>query len=121
MNLLRSILAVFFAIVIANPACCCAVTRQAKQAVTMSHCCGGKSEGKPQAPKACACPAKDHRMSEDPLLLPSFTAIELPPVLPTAERVVLPEVPVCEIAPPDFQIDTGPPRQRLVLLQRFLI
>lgn len=121
MNLVRSILAIVFAIVIANPACCCAMPGQADQVVKTSHCCEEKSEGKQQAPKACACPAKDHRMSEDPLLLPSFTAIELPPVLPTAERVALPEVPVCEIAPPDFRIDTGPPRQRLVMLQRFLI
>lgn len=121
MNLLRSILAVLFAIVIANPACCCAVTRTDAPA-DVSHCCGGgtKKEKHPHK-EACACAARNPKQVEDPPVVPSITVVELPPVLPSEIALVLPLVPVRELPQPDFHHDTGPPRLRLVMLQRFLI
>jgi len=121
MNLLRSILAVLFAIVIANPACCCAVTKTEAPAQA-SHCCGGgtKKEKHPHK-EACACAARNPKQVEDPPVIPVFTAIELPPVLMSPLEVVHPPVPVRELPQPDFHHDTGPPRLLLVMLQRFLI
>ena len=124
MNLLRSILAVLFAIVIANPACCCAV-RTVEETAKVSHCCGGgtKKEKKEKHShgEACACAARNPKQVEDPPVIPVFTAIELPPVLMSPLEVVHPPVPVRELPQPDFHHDTGPPRLRLVMFQRFLI
>lgn len=122
MNLLRSLLALLFAIVIANPACCCtAGAGKADAPVKTSHCCGGTKQEKKQAPEHCLCPAKNPTLQEDPPVLPVFTAVELPPVLPSLEELLVPEVPVREVAAVDFYHDTGPPLRRLALLQRFLI
>jgi hypothetical protein len=122
MNLLRSILAVLFAIIIANPACCCSVGRTSEPA-KVSHCCGGskKKEEKHSHQEACACAARNPKQVEDPPVVPGVTVVELPPVLPSRIAIVLPPVPVCELPQPDFFNDTGPPRLRLVMLQRFLI
>lgn len=123
MNLLRSILAVLFAIVIANPACCCSVERTSEPA-KVSHCCGGlkkKEEEKHSHKEACACAAKNPKQVEDPPVIPGVTVVELPPVLPSGVAIVLPLVPVRELPQPDFFLDTGPPRLRLVMFQRFLI
>jgi len=120
MNLLRSILAVLFAIVIANPACCCAVTRTEAPA-QVSHCCGGAKKEKHSHKEACACAAKNPKQVEDPPVIPSMTVVELPPILSSEIAIVLPPVPVRELPQPGFYHDTGPPRLRLVMLQRFLI
>ncbi|MEK7952849.1 hypothetical protein [Luteolibacter soli] len=120
MNLLRSILAVFFAIVIANPACCCSVTR-ADATAKVSNCCGGTKKEKHSDKEACACAAKSQKQVQDPPVVPGFTAVELPPVLPSMAAIVLPPVPMRDLPQPDFFHDTGPPRLRLVMLQRFLI
>lgn len=120
MNLLRSLLAVLFAIVIANPACCCTV-KAADQPAESSHCCGGTKQEKKQLPEHCLCAAKNPKLQEDPPVVPVFTAIELPPVLPSLEELLVPEVPVREVAAVDFHHDIGPPLRRLALLQRFLI
>jgi hypothetical protein len=121
MNLLRSILAVLFAIVIANPACCCAV-RQVEETAKVSHCCGGGTKKEKHSHgEACACAARNPKQIEDPPVLPCFTAVELPPVLESGMEIVLPLVPVRELPQPDFFHDTGPPRLRLVMFQRFLI
>lgn len=123
MNLLRSLLAVLFAIVIANPACCCAV-RKVEETAKSSHCCGGGTKTKKETPShgdACACVARNPKQVEDPPVLPCFTAVELPPVLESGMKIILPPVPVRELPQPDFFHDTGPPRLRLVMLQRFLI
>ena len=121
MNLLRSILAVLFAIVIANPACCCAVTRTEAPAQA-SHCCGGGTKKEKHSHKeACACAAKNPKQVEDPPVVPTVTVVELPPVLESGMEIVLPLVPVRELPQPDFFHDTGPPRLRLVMFQRFLI
>lgn len=119
MNLLRSILAVLFAIAIANPACCCTL-RTHDEPARVSHCCGGKKKEKPSH-EACACVAMSPKKAEEPPALPVFKAIELPPVLPSATVAALPPVPVRELPRRDFFHDTGPPRLRLVMLQRFLI
>ncbi len=119
MNLLRSFLAILFAIVIVNPACCCTAQATPKEAV--HSCCGGKKEKKSPAPHECACRAKDPRLSEDPPALPSFTAIELPPLYPAAEMLALPMPEERDRATPDFHLDTGPPRMRLMLFQRLLL
>ncbi len=122
MNLLRSILAVLFAIVIANPACCCSMGK-ADEPAKVSHCCGGTKEKEDNhSPKEpCACAVKAPKQVEDPPVVPGVTVVELPPVLPSAIAVVLPPVPVRELPRPDFFHDTGPPRLRLVMFQRFLI
>ncbi|MCW1922103.1 hypothetical protein OKA05_06030 [Luteolibacter arcticus] len=124
MNLLRSILAVLFAIVIANPACCCTV-RKADEPAKASHCCGGGGTKKEKEEKpfheSCACAAKNPKQVQDPPVLPGITVVDLPPLLPSTIAIVLPPVPVCELPQPDFFHDTGPPRRRLVMLQRFLI
>jgi hypothetical protein len=122
MNLLRSILAVFFAIVIANPACCCTVGKSDEPA-KVSHCCGGtkKKEEKHSHKETCACAAKNPKQVENPPVVPSATVVELPPVLPSGIAVMLPSMPVRALWTPDFFHDTGPPRLRLVMLQRFLI
>ncbi|MCW1883850.1 hypothetical protein OKA04_03870 [Luteolibacter flavescens] len=127
MKLLRSILAVLFAIVIANPACCCALDPVHETAKT-SHCCGGGSKKKdsdgkkhPHQDGPCICAMKSPKQVEDPPVLPVFTAIELPPVLMSLAEIPVPPVPVSELPQPDFHHDTGPPRLRLVMFQRFLI
>jgi len=122
MNLLRSILAVLFAIVIANPACCCSVGRSSEPA-KVSHCCGGskKKDEKHSHKEACVCATKSPKQVENTPVVPGVTVVELPPVLPSGMEIVLPPVPVCELPQPDFYHDTGPPRLRLVMLQRFLI
>jgi hypothetical protein len=121
MNLLRSILAVLFAIVIANPACCCSAGKA--EPAKVSLCCGGskKKEDNHSHKEACVCPARNPKQVEDPPVVPSATVVELPPVLPSGIAIVLPPVPVSKLPQPDFFDDTGPPRLRLVLLQRFLI
>ena len=120
MNLLRSLLALLFAIAIANPACCCTV-KAANEPVKTSHCCGGTKQEKKEHPDHCLCAAKNPKLQEDPPVLPVFTAVELPPVLPSLEELLVPEVPVRRVAAADFHQDTGPPLRRLALLQRFLI
>ena len=120
MNLLRSLMALLFAIVIANPACCCAAGK-ADEPVTTGHCCGGTKQEKKQQPGHCLCAVKNPKLQEDPPVLPVFTAVELPPVLPSLEELLVPEVPAREVAVVDFRHDTGPPLRRLAMLQRFLI
>jgi len=121
MNLLRSLLAVLFAIVIANPACCCSVGK-VEETAKVSHCCGGGTKKEKHSHgDSCLCAVRNPKQVEDPPVLPVFTAIELPPVLMSAPEIVLPPVPVREVPQPDFYHDTGPPRLRLVMLQRFLI
>lgn len=120
MNFLRSILALFFAIVIANPACCCTVRKEAEP-VRSHHCCGGTKKEKKELPDHCACPSASPKQLEDPPVIPVFTAIELPPVLASLEELIIPEVPSREVPAVDFRSDTGPPLRRLAMLQRFLI
>lgn len=126
MNLLRSLLAALFAIVIANPVCCCAMGSM-QETVKTSHCCGGGSkkrdsdEKHPHHDGPCICATKSQKQVEDPPMLPVFTAIELPPVLMSLAEIPVPPVPVSELPQPDFHQDTGPPRLRLVMFQRFLI
>ncbi|QJE96689.1 hypothetical protein [Luteolibacter luteus] len=120
MNLLRSLLALVFAIVIANPACCCTV-KKVDEPVKTSHCCGGTKQEKKQAPEHCLCAAKNPKLQEDPPVIPAFTALELPPILPSFGELIVPEVPAREVAAVDFHHDAGPPLRRLALLQRFLI
>ncbi len=120
MNLLRSILAAVFAILIANPACCCTAGK-AEEPVETRHCCGGTKQEKKQLPEHCACTAKQPKQLEDPPVVPVFTAVELPPVLESSVDPRIPAVPVREVAAVDFHHDTGPPSRRLAVLQRFLI
>jgi hypothetical protein len=120
MNLLRSLLAVLFAIAIANPACCCTV-RPHEEPAKASHCCGGGTKKEKPTDEACACAAKSPKKAEDPTALPVYKAIELPPVLSSFVEVIVPERVIKEVGRPDFQLDTGPPRLRLAMLQRFLI
>ncbi len=120
MNLIRSVLAAVFAILIASPACCCTAGK-AEEPVETRHCCGGTGEEKKQLPDHCACTAKQPKQLEDPPVLPVFTAVELPPVLESSGDVGIPAVPVRDAPPVDFRSDTGPPSRRLAVLQRFLI
>lgn len=120
MSIIRSILAVFFAILIANPACCCTLRKGAEPAQT-HHCCGGTKKEQKEAPQHCACPSTSPKQLEDPPVIPVFSPIELPPVLASFEELRIPEVPEREVPIVDFRCDTGPPSRRLALLQRFLI
>jgi hypothetical protein len=119
MNLLRSLLAILLVIAIANPACCCTL-RSHDEPAKVSHCCGGTKQEK-HLPDACGCVAKSPQKAEEPPALPVFQAIELPPVLSSWVEVAHPPVPVRELPQPGFFHDTGPPRLRLVMFQRFLI
>jgi hypothetical protein len=118
MTLLRSILAVLFAITLANPACCCTWQSTAEPA---HHCCGGGKKKEQPHDGSCLCAAKQVKKLEDPATLPAFTASELPALdecpLPPA-RPTFHSHPAIQ---PGVVQDTGPPRIRLIRYQRFLI
>ncbi|MCW1913235.1 hypothetical protein OJ996_06615 [Luteolibacter sp. GHJ8] len=120
MSIIRSILAVLFAILIANPACCCTPRKEAEPAQS-HHCCGGTKKEQKEAPQHCACPSTSPKQLEDPPVIPVFSPIELPPVLASFEELRIPEVPEREVPVADFRCGTGPPLRRLAMLQRFLI
>ncbi len=115
MHRIRCIFAVIFAILIANPACCCAATRVAEK--TQSHsCCGSKKEKKAGT---CQCESHGQKIAEKKTSVPDAPVFTLPPAadLPVAV-VVVPHAPATIFPGP---VDTGPPRRLLVLFQRYLI
>lgn len=120
MNLLRSLLAVFFAIAVANPACCCTARTDTGPAET-SSCCGGTEKEKAPGDHSCACEAKQPKQLEDPPQVPAFVAVELPAPAAHLPVPAAPAAPAAEKIRPGYRNDTGPPRLRLALLQRFLI
>jgi hypothetical protein len=113
----RCIIAVMLAIFIASPACCCLGMEQPVKQAEHS-CCG--SENKEQTESACACTSVKHqKVAEKDTPLPTVFYAALPTLpgahfqRPLAERKVsLSPAPV---------FDTGPPRLKLALFQRFLI
>lgn len=117
MHKFRCLLATFIAMIIASPLCCCAAPVQVEKQVSHS-CCGSHKKEKKES--ACNCGAHTPRMIENHAAAPDAPiAVAAPPAptplpsweaLPAAFAVALP-VPV----------DTGPPRWRLAMLQRFLI
>lgn len=117
MHPLRCILAALFAILIANPACLCAAMTPAEQPA--GHSCCGKQKEKQEA--ACDCAAHAPRISEAKASLPDAPAFLLPSAI-----LSTPPMPEAGNAPPSTakvspRADTGPPRLRLALWQRFLI
>jgi len=120
MNFLRGILTVLFAIVIANPACCC-TARHRDQPTQVSHCCGETKKEK-STHEACSCAAKPLKQAEDPPVLPGVPVVAMPPApFPVVLLSIAPAVPVKELPRIDFRTDTGPPRHRLLRFQTFLI
>lgn len=115
MHKLRCILAFLFAILVANPACCCFAAPAATQA---EHaCCGGEKEKKESI---CNCETVGTQKLAD-------TDINVPPALvsPAPPPVALEIEPAffpADVQPvPAVYVDTGPLRRRLAMLQRFLI
>lgn len=122
MNLLRSLVAVFLAIAIASPACCCTVAGQPP--VHEHHCCGGAAGADDDAGPdnhACACSAQKPKQLEDPPQIPTFVTAALPAPEEHLRVPAIAAAPAPEKIRPGFRNDTGPPRLRLALYQRFLI
>lgn len=119
MHRLRCIIAVMLAIFIAGPACCClGMTQPVKQKQAEHSCCGGKT--KEQKEGACACTtAKHQKVAEKDTPLPALCYATLPPSPGVTVPVVMADRTVALAPVPVF--DTGPPRLRLAVLQRFLI
>jgi hypothetical protein len=115
MHVFRSIFAVIFAILIANPACCCAGVKLAAEKPAKHSCCSGSTKEKKEA--ACDCGVKSPQMAEKHIILPDAPAMALP-LPPVAVPVPL-EIPAQAIEPTVRPHNTGPPG--LVMLQRFLI
>jgi hypothetical protein len=117
MHRFRCIIAVMLAIFIAGPACCClGMTQPVKQAE--HSCCGDKT--KEQKDSACACTTAKHQMvAEKDTPLPALFSAALPPFPGIAVPVLLADRTVHIIPVPVF--DSGPPRLRLAVLQRFMI
>lgn len=121
MNLLRSLFAVLLAIAVASPACCCTVVGEAP--AEEHRCCGGGAERDDDTgpvEHACACPARMSQQLEDPPQIPTWvTALPAPDTPLRVPKVAA--APLPEKIRPGFRNDTGPPRLRLALYQRFLI
>lgn len=118
MHRFRCIIAVMLAIFIAGPACCClGMTQPVKQA---EHSCCGSKKPKEQKESVCACTtAKHQKVAEKDTPLPALFSAALPPLPGAAVPVLLADRTVIPSPAPVF--DTGPPRLRLAVLQRFLI
>ncbi|GAA5127818.1 hypothetical protein JIN84_08140 [Luteolibacter yonseiensis] len=117
MHKFRCILATFFAILIVIPACCCASIVRDSARAEHSCCEGGKKE---KRESACDCEAKTPRNHEAasvtvdaPVSAPAEPMLSLPAVVTTVVPVQITELPE--------ELDTGPPRRLLAMLQRFLI
>ncbi|WAC21432.1 hypothetical protein OVA24_08535 [Luteolibacter sp. SL250] len=117
MHRLRCIIAVMLAIFIAGPACCClGMTQPVKQAE--HSCCSGKSKEKKESVCSCST-AKHQKLAEKDTPLPALFSATLPPLPGAPVPVLLADRTVS--LPPAPVFDTGPPRLRLAVLQRFLI
>ena len=116
MHQLRCILAVIFAILIANPACCCAGMKPVQKEVSHSCCSGTKKEKKESA---CNCEASKPLITEKHSVLPGTPLLALPQPQISAPLPVT--APMAVIVSPVQPTDTGPPRKRLLMFQRFLI
>jgi len=117
MHRLRCIIAVMLAIFIAGPACCClGMTQPVKQAE--HSCCGTKSKEKKESICSCAT-AKHQKLAEKDTPLPALFSATLPPLPGVSIPALLADEMVISLPPPVF--DTGPPRLRLAMFQRFLI
>jgi hypothetical protein len=117
MHQLRCILAAFFAILIAVPACCCASALPEKAPAKHSCCEGGKKE---KHECACDCEAKTPRNHEGKSIALD-APVSIPPE-PVLQAPAIPAVgPVVQVMELPEEIDTGPPRWRLAMLQRLLI
>jgi len=117
MHRLRCIIAVMLAIFIAGPACCClGMTQPVKQA---DHsCCGSKTKEKKESVCGCAS-AKHQKLAEKDTPLPVLFSAAIPPQPGVSVPALMAER---TAIPLPFPVpDTGPPRLRLAMLQRFLI
>ena len=117
MHALRCILAAIFAILIANPACCCAGRKVVKME-TRHSCCGGAKKEKKES--ACNCEVNAPRIAGDHSIVVDAPAFLSPQ--PVSSVPVIREIPVAVVAPVSaVPVDPGPPRRRLTLFQRFMI
>jgi hypothetical protein len=115
----RTLLALIFATLLANPAYC----RPGIQPETSCHmsCCGGESEKSPAHDCSCLSQLPPQNAEDPPATVPAGSfAIE--PVLeatplPTIRWTPAPAI----LSSPSVWNDTGPPSLRLALLQRRLI
>ncbi len=116
MTILRSILAMTFAIILANPTCCCAMMMADSAEKPASTCCGSEPEDN-KAPHDCACLSHAPQIVDEPLSLP--LAIDSTLSLPTGETICpAPIRPIrASLAQPREITNTGPPSIRRALLQ----
>jgi hypothetical protein len=117
MTILRSILALAFAIFLANPTCCCAMMADSADKPA-SSCCGSEPEDN-KAPHDCACLSHAPQIVDEPLSIPQAIDSTLSP--PTGETICpAPIRPIrVSIAQPQEITDTGPPSIRRAHLQLY--
>ena len=114
MHKLRCILAFLFAILVAGPACCCFASPPVQQA---DHaCCGGEQEKKESI---CNCGTAISQKLTDDIDVPPALASSAPPPAVLEIKTAIFQTDIQRV--PAVYVDTGPPRLRLAMLQRFLI
>jgi len=120
MNFFRTMLALIFAMLIANPAYCCS-TVQPEKASCHTSCCGGDSEKSPAHDCSCISQMPQQNAEDPPATVPTGSfAIE--PVFEAKLLEPVRWIPApATISAPHVWNDTGPPSRRLALLQRRLI
>lgn len=123
MSLIRTLLTALFAIMIANPACCCVVEGVSGSSTPVDRCCSGGGEDRQQhsPDEPCVCATHLVKQVEDPPVIPGFVPVELPPLVVSFALPDIGQVPVRHEAAPGIRNDTGPPRSLLIRFQRFLI
>jgi hypothetical protein len=120
MHKLRCIIAALFAILIASPVCCCAAMVKVDQAVEHS-CCGHSKPKKEKHQDECDCTTKTPRIAESHPAAPQAPVFIAPESLPAVAFSPSLELPANLFSSVPASIDTGPPKLRLAMLQRFLI
>jgi hypothetical protein len=116
MTKLRQILAFMFAILIASPACCCLGASAPEKPA--HSCCGDESER--PSDKDCDCADNQQIVTEANQSIPRVPVLFLPPtpLNPPSASVDISPAPNL---PSWVTVDTGPPRLRLAVYQRFII
>lgn len=118
MNRFRHLFAVFLAILIASPVCCCAGMVREKEKPAHS-CCGSSKKEKKE--EACACGTKTPRVSEKHSIPTDVPVLAMPEPVEMDIPVLVRALVSVEMSALPRVVDTGPQRRRLAILQRFLI
>jgi hypothetical protein len=120
---LRHIAAVWFAILIVSPLCCCA-NHAAPKVEEPAHTCCPQVDEKGQAPAHCpdcSCSVKNPRISDGGKSLVSN--VDLPEIAQLLGFEVTPTIHASDLAPAFAPVSpySRPPRLMLVVRQSFLI